>query len=222
MFRVGSASSHLRRAAWVFAATFLGMSLIAVASGMTLGLFFAGFALCVVAVPWVSASERAWGRQVLMAASVTDAIALVWLIAILIDGGVGLWGWLWAYCVCLGVALMQFGIVQLLRGFGSATSAGVCTLATLMWIGSPVWLFPHLSNAAVQRVIDLHPLFAINTAIPLSVWTEAPLAYRLLNLNQDVAYSMPAGVWWCVVVHCVVGLALIWVKVTAQRSGHTE
>ena len=60
----------------------------------------------------------------------------------------------------------------------------------------------------MQRVINVQPLMAMNSAVPLGVWTESPLAYHMMNINQDVYYTLPTGPWLSIALH-VGGAALL-------------
>jgi hypothetical protein len=122
------------------------------------------------------------------------------------------------------MAALQVGLIAGLRRLRvSAISAGGMSVVLLLaWFSAPVWLLHHLQTPALlpwmQRVIDVHPLFAMNAAVPLGVWTESPLAYRILNLNQDVYYTMP-GPWLAALLHAAIGAGLIWVNYR-KRSKH--
>ena len=55
-------------------------------------------------------------------------------------------------------------------------------------------------------LVVAHPLLSLNAVlIDQGIWTERPQMYGWTALNQDVSYSLPAGIFWCVVVHVAVG-----------------
>ena len=79
---------------------------------------------------------------------------------------------------------------------------------SLTW---PIWgaglLATHDLGPWLQRIVNISPPFALNAAIaPDDALTHRPLAYRLMNLGQDVNYAMPPSVWPCVLLHAAVGL----------------
>jgi hypothetical protein len=191
------------------------MGVAVLATGLTLGLFFAGLLLAALLVPYLALSGPTLNRQILLAVCVVNAIALIWLLAILLDNTGGLAQWLWAYGILLAAAATQLGLARCLRRvhLPQLTSAALTVLLGLLWLSSPIWLFHHLETPAqlpwMQRLIDVHPLFALNAAIPWSVWTEAPQAYQILNLNQDVFYAMPASPLPAIAVHSLLAGTLI-------------
>jgi hypothetical protein len=69
-------------------------------------------------------------------------------------------------------------------------------------------------------LINIHPVFAINSATALSIWTEMPIAYTVMNLNQDVPYTLPSTPVAAILVHGAIGifLCLIWIK-EPNRAG---
>ena len=178
--------------------------------GVNLGLFFWGMVLATIGVPWVASTGRIGLRQVFTAAGVTDGIALVWLAVCLWDGRVGLLAWFWSYLLLLSLAALLIGIAwpatKVRLGYPLAAIVG------LLWLSCPVWLMHHLPMAWMQRIIDVHPLFVLNSVTKLGVWTESPIAYRLMNLNQDVYYAMPSTPLWGIAFHGLIGGCLIWIN----------
>lgn len=66
--------------------------------------------------------------------------------------------------------------------------------------------------------MKIGPLFAINGNIdPTDAFTHRPLAYRLMNLGQDVFYEMPRSILPCVLVHVASGLPGILLRVLPSR-----
>lgn len=215
--------SPIRRYCGIAALTLVLMTAAALLLGRTLGSFFAGLALFAILMP-LTARQRNHG-DILSAACITDAIAAVWLVLAFTDPQLRLWNWLAAYVLLLSVALAQWGLLMLLRRYISSAANAVAILLTMLWLSSPIWLLHHLQSAArlpwMQRLIDVHPLFAMNAVVPLAIWTESPMTYQLMNLNQDVPYTMPAGPWRAIALHAGVGIlcCLIWIKASKRQAG---
>jgi hypothetical protein len=197
-----------------FVLTAILMASVALCLGPTLGVFFAGVVLCILILPAVIANRDSLSRRLLLAACVTDAIALVWLVVTLAHEQITIVHWLLAYLLLIAIAVFEFGLSSALSRLRAPVrvSAAVTILLMLLWLSSPVWLLHHLQTPSLlpwmQGIIDVHPLFAMNSAAPLGVWTESPIAYRILNLNQDVYYKLP-GVWRCIAFHAVIGGVLL-------------
>ncbi len=187
------------------------MSCAAMAIGANLGTFLAGLVLVAIAVPLLAAGRRSWLVRLLAAGSIADAAALVWLVVALANEPFTIWQWLKAYLLLLSLALLACGLPGLWRlaRFSALSAGGLTVLLLALWLTAPVWLFHHLQSDALidwmQRLIDIHPLFAMNATVESGIWTESPLAYRVLNLNQDVFYAMPGGPWKSILFHGVLG-----------------
>ena len=210
----GLAEKPLRHLASLFLAVALVMAGAGMALGASLGFFFAGLALCALLLPWVMAERQPLAAQFLAIVMVTDAIALIWLVMTIADERITLLNWLSAYLLLLSLAGLQWSVVTAGRGLGlrGVLPAASAVLLVMLWLASPAWLLHHLQTPALlpwmQRVINVQPLFAMNSAVPLGVWTESPLAYHMMNLNQDVYYTLPPGSWLSIVSH-VGGAALL-------------
>ena len=205
----------LRAVAGPFAVAFGLTVLLWLATGATLGLFFGGLFLAVLLIAFIALPETDLQTRLLRAAGVADAVGLVWLIAVLINGQLSIRQWLACYLILLAVLLLQLGIAARFRRvrLTPLSSASASLFVTLLWLTSPIWLLHHLQTPALlpvmHRLIAIHPLFAINSAIPAVIWTESPIAYRLMNLNQDVPYALPGSAIPCVLLHTVAGLILL-------------
>jgi hypothetical protein len=85
----------------------------------------------------------------------------------------------------------------------------------LVWLTWPIWASRTWhggdSEASVARVIDCHPLFAINAQVTqaLGNWTEYSLAYHLTDLAQNVSFSFPQSIWPCVLLHGLIGVVCL-------------
>ena len=205
--------------AWLFGAVLVLALVIAFALGTSLGTFFAGLAVVSILVPFAAVSDRRPLQQWLACACVTDAIAITWLVIVLRESDLTLLQWLKAYCLVVGLAWMLWAIAAAAQWLGArATSAASITVVIgLGWLTAPVWLLHHLQTPELLpwmgKLIAVHPLFAMNTIWPLGVWTESPIAYRIMNLNQDVFYQLPSSPWPSVLMHTSVGIVgLICVK----------
>lgn len=187
--------------------------------GSTLGLFFGGLVLAGLLAPFAAAGQTGSLNQLLAGGMICDGVAAVWLVMTMVDPGVALPDWIGAYLVLLALILAELSLWRLTLHLGIGPSAeGVAILAFGLWLTAPVWLLHHLSQTLMQKIIDLHPLFAINSIIQLGVWTESPGAYRIMNLNQDVFYAMPSSSLNCILVHGASGLVLLGLMRAKIRS----
>jgi hypothetical protein len=183
------------------------------AAGAPLGLFFAGVASAAILLPYLCLINERLSQRVLIAGAFVAGNAIVWLLAI---GSITILQWLACSLVLAGFALALLGmlsiLIKLIRS-PIAAAAIVVTLA-LAWLTWPIWLSPHLHGADSENFVSwlvwLHPLFAINGALPnLGTWTHQPIMYHLTNLGQDVPYTLPQSVWPCVALHGLIGTALL-------------
>ncbi len=193
---------------------------LACAIGAGLGLFLGDLVLCALLAPYAAALWDDPRHGLIASACVIHGIAATWLVAAWVDQGITVREWLGAYAMLLSFGLAMATLVSALRraGIHAASSAGLAVLMAILWLTVPVWLFPHLQSPGLlpwmQRLISIHPVFAINSEIKLTIWSEMPIAYTLTNLNQDVPYSLPASPLAAVLAHGAIALAicLIWIK----------
>jgi hypothetical protein len=97
-------------------------------------------------------------------------------------------------------------------GMPSILSAAIVMIISLAWLAWPIWLSPCLAGheTLVNWLAFAHPPLAINgVLIDQGIWTERPRMYGWTALNQDVSYSMPSSVLWCVVLHGGVAASFI-------------
>jgi hypothetical protein len=147
--------------------------------------------------------------------------------------GVGLIaGWIPAGIVA-AVALSLIGGASLLNAFRlpPAYAIAFTMLGASLAFTWPIWaanlIAAHDLGPWVQRFVDFSPAFALNAALsPEDALTHRPIAYRLMNLGQDVSYTMPANVWPCVALHAGVGIVGLvagmigrgWTRMNADQS----
>jgi len=180
-----------------------------VAAGATLGLVLGPLVFVALSVPPLVASCATRRESVSVVVAFFLAL-LVWPILMFHDARVALWGLL-LLAFALGVAGLVRGLMTLRVSDFFASAFG--TVVALAWLSWPVWLAPQLSGSRGESVVGwmvaAHPLFATNALfIKLGVWTEMGTAYRLTNLNQDVAYALPNGPWACIILHATLALVL--------------
>jgi hypothetical protein len=168
---------------------------------------FGGVLIVTIALPPLVLAVKCRPHRLLVATVGVVAVIAVWLF-LPID-----WPQWWACAVLLAAyAAALTGMAALLRrvGANAVVSAAVVVVVALAWLSWPVWLSPCLAGheTLVDWLVFAHPLLALNgVLIDQGIWTERPLMYGWTALNQDVTYSMPSGVWSCVVLHCALGLA---------------
>ena len=182
------------------------------AAGVSLGLFFGGFAAATLLVPSLTAGEDAPRRRVLIPCGVTLGVAAVWLTVT----GERLTFSQWLACsvalLAYASALCGITFTLLSARFNPAAAAALVTFPSLLWLTWPVWLSHALlrpgGDAAVAWLVPAHPLFAVNgVLIHFDTWDRHPLAYaRLTVLNQDVFYALPRGVLWATLAHAAIAL----------------
>jgi hypothetical protein len=173
--------------------------------GPNVGLFFGGLVFAALLVPPLTLMGDRLAQRLLIAGCVCDGIAIVWLVAWL-GGHVTLIQCLLCYALLIAWCFALGGIVIALHRIGSISAAAITTVLALLWLASPIWLWPHLAGAT-QWLVPIHPLFAMNSVlVNLGIWTERPIAYRyLLTLGQDVPYELPRTILPAAMVHLVVG-----------------
>ena len=118
--------------------------------------------------------------------------------------------WLACYLVLAAYAWALCGLTRVFR------SAALVTFLSIAWLTWPVWISPYLqgtrSNPVVDRIIAIHPLFAVNGVLAnLGEWSHFPIAYsQLTRLGQDISYTFPASIWPSTLVHLIPGMVLWW------------
>ncbi len=187
--------------------------------GPTLGLIFClPVAACVVRLGGVSepARSRAYPRDALAVSAHLLSIDLsVAIVAASFAIGAGSASQtLQLLLVIASLTLSVSSAARALCGLRvpATFSGALCLFVLLAWVAFPVWMSPYwTSSPLLDRVLDCHPLLALNGVyVGLGDWTHAPLAYaRLTNLNQDVPFSLPASIAWCVGSHLLIAIALV-------------
>lgn len=175
------------------------------AGGEELGGFFGAAGLLVVLLPafiGVSSAPQAFLRGSLLAIGAAGAM--------LRPEPAFAFTWLQALLVLESLVLAETGLwFALCRArLSRASSAGLAATLVFTWLSAPLWLF-HMLLAwpvLVQRLASVHPLFAINALLPQANWTETGLAYQLMDLNQDVPFSLPKTILPALLAHVVIAL----------------
>ena len=192
------------------------------AAGASLGFFLGGVGFAVLlAGPLVVAEDRGL-RRLIVAGALVDGIGIVWLVAVYASAA-SLGQWIGAYVVLAAYVAALTGLAIMLDAMrvGAIISAAITTVLGMCWLSWPIWLAPWLSGSGGQRIasmlVAVHPLFALNGLLDLGNWSEQAIAYRLMPLNQDVAYSLPRSIWPAVIVHAGLGAALL--AAGSRRAG---
>lgn len=180
-------------------------------TGITLGLFFGGFVVIVLLLPLQVGRGMPLSGDLLCGVLMTVFVAATWGIAGWHDA-VTAGQWCKASLLLASVATLALGVTRLLvRWHLDPTIAGTLVILTMgLWFTWPVWLAsvllgPH-GDALVDWLTPAHPLFAMNGLLShLGIWTQMPIAYRIMNLNQDVLYALPETIWPAVLLHGGIG-----------------
>jgi hypothetical protein len=149
--------------------------------------------------------------------TLVSIITLISISVIVIAGG---WLFLpipwmqWWQCVLVlcAYALALAGSVCLLHRLGihAIAAATIVVVVALAWLAWPIWLSPYLAGrqTLVNWLVFAHPILTLNgVLIDQAIWTERPHMYAWTALNQDVSYSMPTNIAWCVILHVLLGVA---------------
>jgi hypothetical protein len=178
-----------------------------------------GLALWCVVVAWLCV-------PLMWDASGVDASRYAVVLAVVTIGAMAFAGFIPALIVA-AVALSMMGGVLLLAALRvpAAVAIGMVLVSTAIAFGWPVWAATFLTRVNtdpwLQWLVNVSPAFALNAALsPEDPLTHRPLAYQLMNLGQDVMYSMPASAWPCVVLHGAVGVVGVggWWVVSRRSS----
>lgn len=190
-------------------------------TGPALGLFIGGvFVATLLAPPLVLWRSEPLDR-VMIAMSVVDGVAIVWLIA-LFTTETTFGQWLAAYMLLAAYVTALEGIVLALRRvrFSDVASSAVTVTLALAWLTWPVWLSPWVTDTTVGWLVRAHPPLALNgLMIHLGVWGEGRLAYQLTTLGQDVPYHLPSRPYFAIALHLLLGGALLLLAHRRRRAG---
>ena len=187
-----------------------------IAAGVSLGLFLGGLILIPLLKAPLVAAETTWLSRALAAFGISHGVAGVWLFAILkADLDLNLFAASYLTLITLVFAIAGFTVMLQRFGFGPLAAGAIATTLTLAWLTWPLWLSPALlgqkGDAIVAWLIPAHPIFAANGAlrIPLGYWAEQAIAYNLTNLGDDIAYSVPNSILYCVLLNIATGGACV-------------
>lgn len=189
--------------------------------GATLGLFLCGLFAAGLLIGLLDDAQSKWMHRVILAASILDGVAVVWLTSVFL-APITFLQWLQAYTVLLAVASGVISL-RLLR-----VDHRIVAILFVGWFVSPAALAHAMLSSQGETLVGFltrfHPLFAMNRiVIEQGAWTNSDLAYRLLTpLGQDVAYALPESIWPCVMGHLMVtvagGVSAIWIARRGRAS----
>ncbi len=119
--------------------------------------------------------------------------------------------------VAVAVTTAELGVTRLVCWLGVPPAAAAATAVVLSvgWMAWPLWL-----TTAPPLLVRVHPLLAVNGVLAgqFGAWTELPVAYRVMSLGQDAAYTLPGSPAWCVAAHFGLGLTAIALSTARWRS----
>jgi hypothetical protein len=201
---------HLRRALpAIVTATLLsaGFTACSTVSHSTLAVTFAGLTVITLTLPPLTIARKGALAGLAVWSVSVAGVAGVWLMI-----GISWLQWIECASVAGAYALSLMAVAALLQrtGVPGIVSAATVMIAALAWLAWPVWLSPALvgHQTAVNALVLTHPLLAINgVLVDWGIWTERPCMYGWTALSQDVPYSMPQNVAWCVLLH--LGIAAV-------------
>jgi hypothetical protein len=185
-------------------------------AGPTLGLFLGGLIMVSILTPPLILAEEQSAHRLLALAAILAPFILIWLLAP-IRSETRISEWLESSIVLIAYATALAGLSAGLRlaRLSATLSAALTVTLALLWMTWPIWLSPtwngEESTAGVARLVVCHPAFAINSLLvrPHGLWTEQSIAYRLTDLSQNVPYTLPKSIWFCVAMHLLVGAAFL-------------
>ena len=179
-----------------------------VLTGTTLGLFFGGPVIVALLLPPVVLMRDRFVQQGLIASALNDSVGIVWLTSVFTPH-VSFVQWLLCYLLLAAFAFALWAMTSMLVALRmpKVVASAVATVASLLWLSSPVWLSRIASERIFTSPLPAHPLMSINAVLKhLGIWAERPIAYNhLLNLGQDVAYQLPDSVLPGIFTHLIAG-----------------
>ena len=193
------------------------------AAGASLGLFLGGLLFAGLLTGPIVAAEPTWLGRSLAMAGMIHGLAAVWFYAV-IQAELDFPFWAASYLVLASLVIAIGGLTALVRSalrlgpIGSGAIAGFLSMGWLLW---PIWLSPALHGESGIRIarwlVPAHPIFALNSVLgpKLGYWAEQAITYNLTNLGDDIGYSLPSGILWCLLLH--LGFGLVCVGITAVR-----
>ncbi len=189
-----------------------------------LGPFFGGLLLALLIAPALIAANNHCHLSLLTTAAIFLAIAIAWTLTIIQTPATPSQ---LLQCIAILAAwlIAIFGTVSLLRAIRIPPSiaAAAVVIIGLAWLSWPVWLSPYLPGQSAvtfaDRLIAPSPIFATNAVLQREGgWTTSPIAYHLISLGQDVPYSMPNNITWCVTLHLLIGATTFALALLLNRN----
>ncbi len=186
--------------------------LVHAAAGELSGVLSGVVAVCVITPPLVAQTPRLPDSAAAVAA-VSLASCAAWSVS---SGCLST-----QICLCgvvVGAVLTaQVTIISVARRCRATanTASALSTVLGAAWLSWPLWL-----RHAPPLLVRLHPLLNVNGLLvdQFGVWTEQPLAYRVMVLGQDVPYALPTSPWACIAAHVGLASAVLVVGWTGRGS----
>ncbi len=212
--------SHIRRTSWPGALASLAAGLLLAAVGGVatddpIGRGFWGVVSIVLLLPM--AASIGVSRRVDFVSYALACVPIVGFVTC--ESGVS---------PAIVVAAVAFSLIGLLAladrlRIPGAFAIGVLIVQSALVLTWPIWAAKLLLKFDSQWLVDLlvkiGPLFAINASLdPTDAFTHRPLAYRLMNLGQDIPYTMPMSIWPCVIVHALTGACGVFLSSLGLRG----
>ena len=199
------------------------------AAGTTLGLFLGGLLLIVLITGPVIAAESTWLGRSLATAGIIHGLSAVWFYAVIhADLDLSLWAASYLTLAVTVIAIAAFAtLLKSTFHLGPIGGGAIATLLSMAWLTWPIWLSPALHAPHGGRIaawlIPAHPAFALNTMLGpiLGYWAEQGIAYNLTNLGDDIGYTMPDGILWCILLHLGFASACIGIAWLCERNRGT-
>ena len=193
------------------------------AAGVSLGLFLGGLLFAGLLTGPIVAAESTWLGRTLAMAGMIHGLVAVWFYAG-VQAELDFSFWAASYLVLASLVIAIGGLTTLLTSalrLGPVGSGAIVSFLSTAWLLWPIWLSPALHGQSGVRIarwlVPAHPIFALNSVLgpKLGYWAEQAIAYNLTNLGDDIGYSLPSGILWCLLLHLGFGVACI--GITAVR-----
>src|SRR5687768_13569680 len=133
------------------------------AAGPSLGLFVGGLFVATLLAPPLVLWRDDGRDRVMIAASIVDGVALVWLAAVLTPETTFA-HWLAAYVLLAAYVAALCGIALALRRarFSDVAAAVVTVTLAFAWLTWPVWLSRGLTPTVARWLVPAHPPLTLN------------------------------------------------------------
>lgn len=189
-------------------------------AGPSLGLFLGGLVIVTLLVPPLTLPETMSANRLIVLGAILLPVCAIWLLATFMsdpEQRPRISEWLAVCAILIAFSILLAGLSATFRLTIRSTipSAALTVITGLTWLTWPIWASSTwsggASEAAVARGIAIHPGMAINGQLsrPLGNWTEQSLAYHLTELGQSVNFILPQSIWHCVLLHGLIGIALL-------------